>query len=185
MAVFANIWGLYNSANELVFDVDTVIDLKYENASKISMFPVEAGSFATYNKVRNPYKAKVRMAVGGDQIRVANFIAALDAAANDTNLYSIVTPESVYVNANIEKISYSRSHDKGVNNILADLEIVEVRQVAPQYSNVSIIRASKKPSAQSKVDTGKNQVKVPPKDLANVDAVTAFKQGMRREEGGA
>jgi len=181
-----NTWGLLTQDGTSVFDVDSVIDLKYDNANKVSTFPVEKGSFASYNKVKTPYKTKIRLAVGGNQNRIAAFISAMDRVVNDTNLYNVVTPESVYINANVEHVSYSRAHEKGVNLILADLEVIEIRQVEPQYAAVSLPAAKvKKADSASKKDTGKNQAQPPPPDLANVDSKTAFLQGLHRQVGGA
>ena len=80
----ANGWGLYyasgsasGTAGSLVFDVDSVLDLKQTGKSKVSTFPVEEGAFASYNKVQEPDATKVRLAVGGPD-RVAAFQAALD-----------------------------------------------------------------------------------------------------------
>lgn len=182
----SNTWGLLTQDGTPVFAVDSIIDLKYENSNKVSTFPVERGSFASYNKIKTPYKAKIRMAVGGNQDRISAFIAAMDRVVNDTNLYNVVTPESVYTNANVEKIGYSRAHEGGVNLILADLEIVEIRQVEPQYSAVSLSsKKVKKKDSASKKDVGKKQKEAPPPDLAKVDALTAFKQGLSGLPGGA
>lgn len=182
----SNTWGIFTQEGVAVFAVDSVVDLKYENANKVGTFPVEKGSFASYNKVKTPYKSKIRLAVGGNQNRIAAFISALDTVVNDTNLYNIVTPESVYINANVERVGYSRAHDKGVNLIMADLDIIEIRQVEPQYAAVALPASGvKRPGSASKKDTGKNQTQPPPPDLANVDAKTAFLQGLRRQIGGA
>ena len=145
---------------------DSVIDLRYTNASKVSSFPVENGSFTDYNKVRTPYKAKVRLAVGGDTVRIEAFINEIDRVVEDVNLYNVVTPEHVYLNANIEHASYSRAHNKGKNLILVDLELIEIRQVTPQYISVSIPNA-KKPGDKGKKNTGKHQPQPPPQDLKN------------------
>lgn len=181
-----NSWGVFTQDGVSVFDVDSVMDLRYENASKVSDFPVEQGSFSSYNKIKTPYKTKVRLSVGGDPTRIANFIAAMDRVVVDTNLYIVSTPEAVYINANITNIAYSRSHDKGANLIMADLSITEIRQVEPQYTRVSLPPSKvKKADSASKKDTGKKQTEAPKPDLANVDAKTAFLQGLRGQVGGA
>ena len=161
LSTYENIWGIYNADYEPVLAdvyIDSMIDLKYTNASKISTFPVEEGSFVSYNKVQTPYKAKVRMSVGGNDINIAAFIKQLDALVMDTKLYSIVTPQKTYLNANIEKIDYTRSQNKGVNLIMADIELIEIRQVSPSYGKVALPPAkAKKPQDVSKKNNGKNQ----------------------------
>lgn len=179
MSIYPNIWGIFDVNNDPVFEVDNMMDLGYTNASKVSTFPVEKGSFASYNKVRSPFKAKVRASVGGDQDRIAAFIIALDTVANDVNLYNIVTPEHTYLNANIEKISYKRSAKDGANLIMGDMELIEIRQVSAQYGNTSlagtVTKNAKHPTDWPMQRTGLNQTAAAPVDLAdlNLDQVIA------------
>lgn len=175
---YSNTWGVFNSAGEAVFDIDSTIDLNYDNQSKVSNFPTEKGAFVSYNKVANPYRARVRLAVGGSSARIDAFIVKLDEVQADLNLYNVVTPERTYIDMNLEKVSYSRAKDHGSNMIVADLDFIQIRQVKPQYANV------KRKGSAKKVDTGQAQPQKPPPDLANVDAKTAFLQGLRREVGG-
>src|SRR6202022_429710 len=58
------------------------------------------------------------------------FINALDAAANSLDLYTIVTPEKTYANANIKSWDYRREISNGPNIIIADLYLREIRQTA-------------------------------------------------------
>ena len=152
---FSNIWGIYDKDGNLVIVADNMMDFRYDNSSKISNFPTEEGSFATYNKVRSPFKAKVTMSVGGDSAAMAAFMATLDEVVNNTELYDVVTPERTYLNANIEKVNYARSHNKGVNCIVAHVELMEVRQVSPAYASVTI--NAKKPQAKDQKKSGKKQ----------------------------
>jgi hypothetical protein len=179
MGIYDNSWGIYTQTVQKVFDIDSLIDLRYENGGRVSDFPIEKGSFVSYNKVSSPFRAKVRASVGGSKDRIAAFISALDEIVKDTKLYIIITPEKIYLNVNVEYISYSRSCQRGYNLIMADISIKEIRQVAPQYAAV------KRAASKKKIDTGKNQTQKPPPDLVNVDAKTAFLQGFRRQVGGA
>lgn len=179
MATHLDTWGIFTSDNKRVFDIDNIMDLRYENGGRVSDFPIEKGGFVSYNKVSTPFRLKVRVSVGGSKYRIADFIDAIDAAVKDTKLYNIITPEKTYLNVNLEYVSYARSCTRGYNLIMADITCKEIRQVAPQYA------ATKKAGSRKKVDTGKNQPKKPPPDLVNVDAKTAFKQGFNRQVGGA
>lgn len=152
---FTNIWGIYDKDGNLVLQPDNMMDFRYDNSSRISTFPTEEGSFASYNKVRSPFRAKVTMSVGGDSAAMEEFMARLDAVVDDTELYDIVTPERTYINANIEKVSYARAHNKGVNCIVAHMELMEVRQVSPAYASVTI--NAKKPQAKDQKKSGKKQ----------------------------
>lgn len=164
-----NTWGIFTQDGVAVFDVDSVIDLHYTNSSKVSTFPVEKGAFTSYNKVKTPFKTKVRLSVGGDSNRISSFISTMDAVVDDTNLYNIVTPEAVYLNVNVEHISYGRGSEKGANLIMADLEIIEIRQTQPQYTTVTLPPTKvKRPGDASKQNTGKKNGEPTPEDLSKL-----------------
>jgi hypothetical protein len=143
-------WGIYTQTGNKVFVVDSFLDMKYSHDSKVSDFPVELGAFTSYNKVLEPAKAKVRLAVGG-QSAMNNFMIALEDEVAAPNLYNIFTQEKIYFGMTLEKVSYPREQAKGANMIVADLELVEIRQVAPSYA---VIKAPQKPKSTSRVNTG-------------------------------
>ena len=63
-AVFGNYWGIFNEYGIPILLVDNVISLKYINSAHISQAPIESGSFVSYNKVAEPYKATVQLSKG-------------------------------------------------------------------------------------------------------------------------
>ena len=140
-------WGIYTLAGKAVFDVDSCVDLKYGNGGKVSAFPVEKGSFVSYNKVQNPFQAKLRLSVGGPK-RMAAFMAALETETAAANLYNVITPEAIYKNVTIEKFDYARSAEQGRSKLVAEITLVEIREVTPAYSNVTL-PASKVKNAKS------------------------------------
>ena len=125
-------WGILTQPPELkqVFDVDSCVSMSYASSSKVSMFPIEQGSFAHYNKVQEPFTAKVQLAVGGDSTRMESFLVALEAAKNSITLYCVVTPEETYTSVSITDYSYQRTATAGKKMILADISLTEIRQVA-------------------------------------------------------
>lgn len=165
-------WGVYTLTGALVFDVDSVVDLKYSNKSKVSDFPVEKGAFATYNKVASPFGVKVQLAVSGST-RVSAFLAALDAEVGAANLYNVATPEAVYLNVTLESFDYARASEKGLGLVVAALSFQEVREVTPAYTTVALPpKKVKRPGSASKAVGGKVQAQSPPPPppltLANV-----------------
>lgn len=169
--LFPNLWGIFDQNGNQVFDVDSALSLRFSNETKVSSFPVEKGSFASYNKVSIPYKARVRLAVGGDRTRLAALLSALETILDDTaNLYHVVTPEMTYLNATVDRFDYAREHGKGQDMIVADVELLEVREVTSQLTSVTITakKAAKKPENKTKEDTGKQQPGSTPLSLKNV-----------------
>ena len=169
--LYPNVWGIFaDDGVTSMLDVDTITAFHYTDDGKVSDFPVEKGSFATYNKVETPYQARVKVSVGGDSVLIARVLAQLRFLKQDTTaLYHIVTPEIIYIGATVVKFDYSREAKNGSNSIHANLTIKEVREVVPQYASVSL-QATKKPQSKSKKDTGKGQAGPPPVDLKDYSA---------------
>jgi len=150
--------------------VDTCIDLKFSNKAKVSNFPVETGGFASYNKVNEPNAIKVRLAVGGTA-RMAAFQAALMTEVGAPSLYNVVTPTMTYLNVTLESYDHSQTAENGVNLLLVDLSLIEIREVTPAYTTVTIPHP-KNPTSGPKVVNGKVQAQTPaspvPLTLQNV-----------------
>ena len=131
-------WGIYYAGTtNLAIKPDTFVSLDYDKDWDISEYPVEAGFFSQYNKVEKPYRAKVRMAcsgasgISGSSVQAREtFIYLLDIAAASAELYDIITPEKTYPNCNITSVSYARSGTSGAAMIIADVTLVQIRQVA-------------------------------------------------------
>jgi len=178
---FMNDWNLYGTDGIAVFDIDTCIDFKMDAQSKVSMFPVEKGSFTSYNKVQEPYRVKVQLSVGGDPTRIQDMIDTLEKIRKSTDLYHLVTPEATYLSCTLDKYSYERTRTDGKNLLTAHLDLLEVRQVSPAYTTVQLPPAKvKKPEAASKKDEGKQQPYVNPlKEFNKTSPWERFKQGFK------
>lgn len=187
-----NQWGIFNAAGEPITDprrfqgfagdllsalggatVSTGA-LDYSKETRVSDFPIERGSFASYNKAENPAAPVVTLCMSGSESERKKFLDAIDAACKSTELYSIVTPEVTYVEYNIERYGYRRTNSKGANLLILDIALREIRQVSAQYtqSNTNAqVGTTKDAGAAKQVDTGKVQAKTPAqstlKNLAN------------------
>lgn len=120
-------WGVFDENNHPVAIADSVRGVDYHSESRVSDYPQEKGAFASYNKVQSPYQSSVSLTCGGNESRRAAFLAALQFAKDSTNLYSIVSPEVVYLNANIVALGYRRTSRDGASLLTVDLQIEEIR----------------------------------------------------------
>jgi hypothetical protein len=130
------IWDIYDSQNRPIASFDTFLDYEASQESKVLTMPVENGGFAGYNKVASPYAVTVRLARSGSPNVLAQFIAALEKFANSTDLVTVMTPHKVYTNANIESFNHVMKREAGISSLVAELFLVEVRQVSPTYKSV-------------------------------------------------
>lgn len=132
--VFGNQWGVYSQFGIPILLADTVYSVNYQNTSQVAQAPVEKGTFASYNKVQNPYQASVVVAKGGgDPTMRGLFIAQLEALSNSTLLFNIITPEYVHRNAAIIGYDYARAPNSGARMIVANIHLEEVREVSVSY----------------------------------------------------
>ncbi|MFP3548821.1 hypothetical protein SB748_36135, partial [Rhizobium sp. SIMBA_035] len=79
------------------------------------------GGFADYNKVQMPYNARVQLACGGSDTRRSAFLSSIEAAKQSTALYTVITPDATYENANVVSYDLRRTSKNGVTLIVAEL----------------------------------------------------------------
>ena len=120
-------WGVYLGATQIV-QADSVITFDYRQQWAISDYPVERGAFESYDKVDTPYSARLRFARGGSQADRTALLDSIRAIAGNLVLYSVVTPDAVYLSANIERFDYSQAARAGVGLIQVDVQLTEIRE---------------------------------------------------------
>lgn len=139
---FGNYWGIFNQNGIPLLLADNVKSVKYQTRSKISNAPLEQGSFASYNKVIEPYTVDVMMTKGsGGVAERSAFLALVDAFANSTDLYMVITPEAIYPNCNIIGYDYAREAGDGARLLKVNLHLQEVREVEVEYTETEAPQA--------------------------------------------
>jgi hypothetical protein len=135
-------WGLY--ANGLpVLVADSVFGMEYARDYRISDYPQEQGAFASYNKVKVPYIAKITYLIGSSIEERAAFLAAAELVTASLNLVTIYTPEIPYLNANPTHVGYRRTVQQGVSLLMVEIWCEEVRLVgAGALSNTQSINGA-------------------------------------------
>lgn len=121
-------WGIFNQSGSPILTVDSVNDVEYTRDYQISDYPQEQGAFQSYNKVQQPFRAKVGFLI--NQSRFA-FLNAVEAAVASLNLVSIITPEISYPSANLTHYGYRRTSRAGVTLILVEVWCEEIRIAGP------------------------------------------------------
>ena len=154
-------WGIFGAGNKQLLTSGRVMGIEYENSYVVSDAPLEGGAFASYNKVKIPYTARVIMVCDGSEtgsdgllsaimklipnlsgatgqhVR-ASFISTLEALVADTKLYSVVTPEFTAVSANIIGYRWRRESRGGVTMLMAEIMIREIRNTGTAaYTNTA------------------------------------------------
>lgn len=131
-------WTVYDAETGDAVNFTAFLGAEVNNESKVITSPVEQGSFVAYNKVHSPAELTVTGAIKGDPADLTEAMDLLDAMSTGTRLYNIVTPDRVYKNYNLYKLSYRRSVDDGVDLIVFDAAFMEIRQITGQYSTTAV-----------------------------------------------
>lgn len=133
--LFGNYWGVFDQNGIPLLLADNVKSVKFQNRSKVSTAPLEKGSFAAYNKVIEPYTVNVVMTKGSGGVKERGaFLALVDAFANSTDLFMVITPEAIYPNCNIVGYDYVREAGDGARLLKVNLHLQEIREVEVEYT---------------------------------------------------
>lgn len=152
--------------------VISTVGVDFVKEMRVADFPVEGGSFASYNKVETPANPSVTLAIAGSENDRTNFLNAIDAATKSTNSYNVVTPTVTYVNYTLERYTYGRRAQRGATLLIVEVSLKEVRQVSAAFTvAVKPIVNPQNPAATPQVNSGMTQPAAPDtstlKSLAN------------------
>ncbi len=133
-ALFPNTWGVFLDDLPIpIISYESFVSFEYKQDLPISTYPVEQGAFLSYDKVRLPAEIKIRLAQGGSVFDRQKFLFSLDAAMTTTGLYTVVTPEEVFLSYNFVHRDLVRTADQGVGLIVVDIWLMEVMQTATAF----------------------------------------------------
>jgi hypothetical protein len=139
---------------------------EFTKETRISDFPIEQGSFATFNKVLLPASPVVTLVLGGSANDRTAFLAQIDSACESLELFSIVTPEFTYFNYSIERYNLIRRAERGATLLAVELVLKEIRQVSAAYSTIQTpINQPQNPAATPQSNSGLVQPQAPPQSV--------------------
>lgn len=165
-SLFGNYWGIFNEYGVPLLLADNVISLQYENKSRVVNAPIERGTFASYNKISDPWKATVQMSKGsGGALERGAFLAQLEILSKSTLRFIVITPEFVYKFANIVGYDLAREAKDGATLIKVNVHLEEIREVTVSYAEEEVT----KPDDSRVKDTGDQTQKVESKGIFDWD----------------
>lgn len=147
-------WGIFGAGGGTVVEADNVASLDYSIEYRVPDYPIAGGKFESYNKVATPYEIHVSLSKGGPLAERQAFLKTIEALVPSLDLYSVVTPEQTYLNANITSARLARTSTNGAGMLTVEIGLIQVRQSATQkFTN------SKAPSGADAQDGGGVQAK--------------------------
>lgn len=154
-------WAVLGPTGTVALKPDSIYQLEDRVEYRIPDFVVQAGSFASYNKVVCPEETSVRMNKGGSLADRQAFLNTLKTIAADLNLYTIITPEVSYINCNIQRRELIRRSSEGAYFVEVDVYFRQILTVTAQYSfNAADTTNAQNPSAVPSVNQGLVQPQV-------------------------
>jgi hypothetical protein len=140
LGVLPERWTIIDATGEKVLDFDAFNKADISNESKIIQAPVEGGGFVMYNKISTPLEISCVLLKQGFPQDLQKYVDQLLEYVDSTELLSIVTPDREYMSMNLNKVSFSRSAENGVDLIAAECSFTEVRQVQLEYTSARIAK---------------------------------------------
>jgi hypothetical protein len=113
-----------------------------------------------------PSEIRVTMTKGGNDGDRQTFLETLETLIRSLDLFSVITPDSVFLDRNLTRYDYKRTSANGATLLTVELVTLEIRQTAQ-----STFSDSKKPSGADPVNGGPVQ----PKALDFPDEPIQFK----------
>lgn len=159
-------WGLYDKGGKLVLEPDSIFAVEPTREARVMDHPVEEGGFRSYNKVMTPSEIRVTMTKGGSDGDRQAFLEALETLIRSLDLFSVIAPDSIFLDRNLTRYDYKRTSANGAALLTVELVTLEIRQTVK-----STFSDSKKPSGANPVNNGPVQ----PKALDFTDEPIQFK----------
>lgn len=157
-------WGLFdNKSGKSVILFTSVKDVDYRKDWSVLNYPIESGSFESYNKVETPYEARITFMAGGFAASQDLINSAL-AVAGNLKLYDVVTPEKTFTRANINHVDFRRHLPTG----LLELSVFLV-QIRNNVSSELSTSSAQQPAGAATADGGQVQ----PTDIGSDPKVIA------------
>lgn len=169
-----NIWGVFenvtttdddgNESQQMVpvLSPDSIREFGTGGEWRLSNYPIQRGSFTSYNKVILPAEYSVRMVKGGSVSDRQNFQASVLAVAASLDLYSIVTPEQTFTNCNVTRYQITRKGVEDAFFIEVDLFFQQINEIQAQYSTTQTTDTSNAASPTAIPSASEGTVTPPP-----------------------
>jgi hypothetical protein len=141
-------FGIFDSNLNLVFSGDSTVSFEFRQEWRISDYPIEQGSFTSYNKVLTPFEVRMTFTVGGNVTNRNAALAVLLSLCNSLALYTVVTPEQTYGPVSISHIDYRKQATRGATLLQIDVWLTNIN-----VSTLAVLSVTQQPDSSSNPTT--------------------------------
>ena len=157
-------WTLLDTQGETALIFHSFLDFDYQNEGQAADYPIEEGSFASYNKTASPAEIRVTLGMQGGASELDRALNRLDEYQRGALLLTVATPSALYKNMTLESCNYKRSQEENAGMLTVELTLKEIREVKTQVTT-TVITKPKNPTSKGKANTGTTQTKEKPKSM--------------------
>ena len=116
----------------------SMLEIGADESSNLPEEPIEAGSFAQYNRVVSPVTLTVRLASQGTPSTLQAMIERLQELKTGTEKITLITPMMSYENYMLESFDYRKDEHTGHNVLVVDVRLKEIREIEGQKTTSSV-----------------------------------------------
>ena len=140
-------WGIYlPGSSTKAIEVASVVAMDIAGSADVSDYPIEQGSFVSYNKVILPDVFQFRIAQDGREANRTKLLDWLQRSKNGLDVFDVVCPEFVYPNATLIRYTIRRTAESGASMVTADCVFQQVRDKPAKYSSSKTEKPENKPA---------------------------------------
>lgn len=135
-----------NITKKDIIEFDTILSYSFESNSDLPSYPIQNGSFSNYNKITNPDKAKIKMAVSGGRKFLNKQLVALEKYNSSLGLVDLIIPFKDFIGYNLHNLSHGISEGEATSMLIVEFELTEIRQVPVYFKQT---KPNNKPTEQT------------------------------------
>lgn len=141
-----------------ICDFDTILGYDFKSSSELPSYPIQQGSFENYNKIQNPNKANITLAISGNKSQIRENLLKLEFFNESVDLVDLILPFKAFIGYNLCNLSHSLHEGEAMSMLVVNFDLVEIRQ-----STISFKKT--KANYKGTTNTGKTNPQKPNQSL--------------------
>lgn len=122
-----------NLGKKDICEFDTLLSYDYQSSSDLPSYPIQQGSFENYNKIQNPNKANVSLAISGNKTEIRKNLIKLESFNESVDLVDLILPFKSFIGYNLCNLSHSLHEGEGISMLVVNFDLFEIRQAEIKF----------------------------------------------------
>ena len=155
----ASQWGVFLPGQaQQAIEVSSVVSLDVVSNARASDYPIQTGSFLSYNKVRLPDVFRVQITIDGNEQTRSAFLSWLETNMTATSLFDVVCPEKRWTNSTLVDYRIARSLSSGAAMLVVECVFQQIRELPATFKRLNITNPENQPSTPTARVSANTQV---------------------------